>query len=84
MDKGETDTISGLTITGGDATDGGGIDNLGTLTVSKVTFTDNHTTDVAGGVGGGIDNLGTLTVTNSAFTGNSASGAAAASTTMMH
>jgi predicted outer membrane repeat protein len=75
VDKGETDTISGLTITGGDATDGGGIDNLGTLTVSKVTFTDNHTTNFAGGVGGGIDNLGTLTVTNSAFTGNSASGA---------
>jgi hypothetical protein len=75
VDKSETDTISGLTITGGDATDGGGIDNLGTLTVSKVTFTDNHTTNVAGGVGGGIDNLGTLTVTNSAFTGNSASGA---------
>ncbi len=69
VDKGETDTISGLKITGGGGgfTDGGAIDNLGTLTVSKDTFTDNTAF-----YGGGIDNNGTLTVSKDTFTDNHA------------
>ena len=47
---------------------GGGIYNIGTLTVMNSTFSGNS----AGG-GGGIFNAGTLTVTNSTFSGDSGS-----------
>ena len=47
---------------------GGGIYNVGTLTVANSTFSGNRST--VGG--GGIYNGGTLTVTNSTFSGNSA------------
>jgi predicted outer membrane repeat protein len=49
---------------------GGGIfnDTIGTLTVTKSTFSDNSTLDS----GGGIRNNGTLQVTDSSFSGNSA------------
>lgn len=61
-------TISGVTIANGKAgTNGGGIFNAGTLTVTNSTFSANR-----GAWGGGIYNLDTLTVTNSTFAGNSA------------
>ena len=63
-------TLSGLTITQGEASgDGGGIDNFGTLTVSQCSLSDNS----AVGRGGGIFNAGTLTVSQSSLSGNSAS-----------
>jgi hypothetical protein len=61
-------SISGLTITGGNAAEGGGINNAGTLTVNNSVLAGNTaTTD-----GGAISNSGTLTLVRSALTGNSA------------
>jgi hypothetical protein len=54
-------TISGLTIEKGDAPDGGGIYNGGTLTVRNVVLSDNH----AATGGGAIWNLHRLTVVTS-------------------
>ena len=73
-----TVAISGLTIADGTVTNsignspnsGGGIYNLGTLTVTDSAFSDNS----ASGFGGGIENVGTLTVTDSTFSANSAYG----------
>ena len=62
VEAGETVTISGLTIAGGNAGtgNGGGIDNFGALTVSDSVFSGNSATD-----GGGLANEsgGTATVT---------------------
>jgi hypothetical protein len=72
VEAGETMSISGLTIAGGNAGtgNGGGIDNFGTLTVSDSVFTGNSAFN-----GGGLANEGggTATVSGSTFTGNSAS-----------
>jgi len=65
--SGVTASLSGLTISGGSAQDGGGIENdSGTMTVTNSTFDSN-----SGGRGGGIFNMGTMTVTNSTFDNNS-------------
>ena len=63
-------SVSGMTISDGNASDGGGISNRegGTLTVADSTITDN-----VAQAGGGINNRGTLTVTGSTISGNSAS-----------
>jgi hypothetical protein len=72
---GTTAFITGLTFTGGHTIrdcgcfgvdDGGGIENLGTLTLERVTVRDN----VAEGAGGGIANRGTLTLVDSTVSGN--------------
>ncbi|MBI5634745.1 MAG: carboxypeptidase regulatory-like domain-containing protein [Nitrospirae bacterium] len=71
-----TVSISGVTITGGNAVGGwwdpasygGGISNYGTLTVTNSTISAN----AAATSGGGICNFGTATVTDSTFTGNTA------------
>jgi CSLREA domain-containing protein len=60
--------IDNLTIAHGNAPQGGGISNEGTLKITNTTFSANSTT-VAGG---GIFNTGPLTVVNCAFIGNSA------------
>lgn len=70
-------TISGLTITGGDTSFGGGVLNCGVLTVERSTITGNE-----GTYGGGICNAksedtvdgGTLTVKNSTISKNTATG----------
>src|SRR5208283_4608523 len=64
-------TVNDLTIENGSSFDGGGIENVGTLTVTNSTFSGNSAT---GGTGGGIFNDGTLTVTNSTFSTNTAAG----------
>ena len=63
-------SLSGMTITGGSARDGGGIYSRGdTLTITGATLSDN-----SAGYGGGIYSISsTLTVTNSTLSGNSAS-----------
>ena len=75
--------ISGLTITGGVALDGGGIDNLGTLSISNDVVSGNSagTTSYveSAGMGGGIDNSGTLSITDSTISNNTATAGAAQS-----
>jgi hypothetical protein len=74
--------LSGLTITGGDGkvlggefspydNEGGGILNLGTLTVSGCTVSGNYCNAGFDCYGGGIYNAGTLTVSSSTLSGNS-------------
>ena len=82
--------ISGLTISngatasgsaGGPGTDGGGISNAGTLTLSAVTITGNAAGSGGnggaspggnGGFGGGVFNNGTLAINNSTINANNA------------
>jgi predicted outer membrane repeat protein len=68
--KGATVVLSGITITGGSATNGGGVDNMGTLSLTNSTVSGNSAT----GAGGGIDNEtgANLTVLGSTFSGNTA------------
>jgi len=61
-----TMTLANSTVTD----NAGGIYNLGTLTVSASTDSDN--TDEINGDGAGIDNLGTLSVADSTISNNSA------------
>jgi hypothetical protein len=69
---GVVSTISGLTITGGDATSapmgGGGINNYGTLTVNDCVITGNQTTVT----GGGINNQNKLYVNRCTISNNQA------------
>jgi hypothetical protein len=73
-------TISGLTIAHGMATQGGGIDNAGTLSVADVVLADNQAVGSTGndGDGGAIFNeMGaTLAVTHARFLHNHAVGGA--------
>jgi predicted outer membrane repeat protein len=65
-----TASISGLSITGGNAGYdgyGGGLRNNGTLTLSNCTVSGNSATN-----GGGLYNRGTATLTNCTVSGNSA------------
>ena len=65
--SGITVNISGVTIrNGGTGGGGGGIFNVGTLTLTNSTVSGNN----AGENGGGIYNSGTLTLTNSTVSGN--------------
>jgi hypothetical protein len=53
---------------------GGGIYNLGTLTITNITVSGNSSDDTVaalGGLGGGIYNAGTLTVHDTTISGNS-------------
>ena len=55
---------------------GGGIYNVGTLTITKTTVSGNSTNDTVnalGGLGGGVYNSGTLTIIQSTVSGNSVS-----------
>lgn len=61
-------SISGLTITGGNAANGGGILNNGTLRLSNDTISGNSATSS----GGGIYNTGTLSLSNCTVLGNTA------------
>ena len=67
VDSGVTATLSGLTISKGDAINGGGIENAGTLTVSDCSIANNSAGSSgssaysASNNGGGIWNAGMLT-----------------------
>ncbi|MBL8821678.1 MAG: hypothetical protein JNJ77_03750 [Planctomycetia bacterium] len=74
-------SIEDLTIShGGAVAQGGGIFNAGTLTLSRVTLSDNQVTGVPGvgpvvdAFGGGIFNTGNLTVRDSRFVHNQSIG----------
>jgi hypothetical protein len=69
VNSGATVTISGLTIENGKALNGGGgggVSNLGILTVTNSAVTGNSALNF----GGGIENLGTLTLTSSTVSSN--------------
>jgi predicted outer membrane repeat protein len=65
-----TVAITGLTIVNGNSSNGGGIFNSGTLTVTSSTLARNFALAGDGGSGAGISNGGTLFVTNSSLDGN--------------
>jgi hypothetical protein len=68
-------TINNLTIANGyvSNSDGGGMYNSGTVTITNSTFSGNSAVRVTtGGGGGGIYNNGTMTINNSTFSGNQA------------
>ncbi len=73
VSSGVTATINDVTIrygykTGG--SNGGGIENQGTLTVNRATIANNYVKQSTSGYGGGISNVGTLTVNNSTVINN--------------
>jgi hypothetical protein len=74
IDAGVTASISGLTITGGDAASGGGLSNQGTATLTDCTLSGNSASGLIGLGGGLINDGGTaiLTLTNCTVSGNSA------------
>jgi len=68
VSAGASDSICGLTISGGKASYGGGVYNSGTLTISNDMLANNAGTYY----GGGVCNVGNLTVIGSTFVGNHA------------
>jgi hypothetical protein len=68
VDSGTTASISGLTITGGNANAGGGINTAGMLTIVNSVISGSKATLN----GGGISNSGTLSLIRSTVTGNTA------------
>jgi hypothetical protein len=72
IDPGVTVTLNTLIITNGAAPFGGGILNVGTLTLNGSTVTGNTAFGGGGVGGGGIFNHGTLTLNSSTVTGNTA------------
>jgi len=66
--SGITVTLDSLTLANGEADEGGGIHNSGTLTLIRCTLSGNF----ASSDGGGISTSGTLTIHQSTLTGNSA------------
>jgi predicted outer membrane repeat protein len=60
-------TLDRLRLHNGQASVGGAIENLGTLTISNSTFSNNVAN---GGLGGAIYNSGTLTISNTTFSDN--------------
>jgi hypothetical protein len=92
VSAGVTVTLAGMTITGGlangsaavRASAGGGILNLGSLTLTDDVVSNNQAVGdphasalgrVGGAVGGGLANLGTLIISGNTFNGNQALGA---------
>jgi hypothetical protein len=74
INTGKTVSISNLTIANGRANVGGGIYNLGNLTITNSTLRGNKAVEPFGD-GGAIDSdNGTLTIINSTISGNTANG----------
>src|ERR1043166_1082255 len=65
VDTGQTVTLSGLTLSGGQSRNGGGVNNGGTLTINDCAITGNNAH-----AGGGISNSTTLTIYNSTISNN--------------
>ena len=65
IDAGTQVVLNGLTISNGNAAQGGGINNAGMLTLMNTTISGNFANS-----GGGIYNTGALTLFNSRFSGN--------------
>ena len=71
VDKGVTASISGVTITAGNAGGygGGGLENYGTTTLTDCTISGNSALK-----GGGLANYGTATLTDCTISGNNVAG----------
>ena len=69
VEPGVTAALSGLTLTGGSALAGGGLENFGTITLTDCTISGNS----ASIFGGGLFNFGTVTLTDCTISGNSTS-----------
>ena len=71
VNVGVTAALSNLTITDGNSTFGGGVDNSGTATLTDCTISDNSAS-----FGGGVDNSpsSTMTLTDCTISGNSGGG----------
>ena len=67
--EGVTAAVADMTIEG--LRGGNAIDNEGTLTLTRVTLTDNTASNAQGGLLAVVANLGTLTITESSLTENS-------------
>ena len=68
VNSGGTVNVSGLTLTGGNTRDGGGMHITGgTVTVSESTISGNTASVYGGGI---VNDSGTLTVSDSTFSGN--------------
>ena len=70
LPNGVTAGISGLTIANGHSGDGGGVNNIGAVTLTNVTLSNNTATFY----GGGVENLGTATLINVTLSNNTATG----------
>ncbi len=70
VNAGVTATFSGLIISGGSATVGGGVYNQGTATFTDCTIAGNS----AAGNGGGLANIGVLNLVECTVSGNTAGG----------
>lgn len=70
VDAGTDSTISGIRLTGGDASDGGAIFTDGSITFNDVTFDANNSTSDGGAVF--VNTGGSATIWNSVFVDNTA------------
>jgi uncharacterized protein YjbI with pentapeptide repeats len=76
VDSGGSLVLQGVIVTGSSATSGGGIENLGSLTIAGSTIGPQNFATAADGEGGGIQDIGgSLSITNSTVIGNTAQGA---------
>ena len=75
-DRGVTASVANVTVTGGERTAGGGIENFGSLILTDSIVSDNRVWAGEGyqAFGGGVFNVGTLTVVNSTIRDNRANG----------
>ncbi|MCE9563551.1 MAG: IPT/TIG domain-containing protein, partial [Planctomycetes bacterium] len=75
VNAGVTASVSGLTFTKGSigSGDGGGVSNLGTLSLTNCTISGNSAAVTSTHGGGGLFNSGTVTLTNCTLNGNTAS-----------
>ena len=72
VNRGVTATLNGLTLTNGLASQGGAIQNLGSLTLNQCTLAGNQDNCGCGINGGAVLNRGSLFANNSTFSGNTA------------
>ena len=64
-------TLDNVAVTNNSAVLGGGIANIGVLTMTRCLVADNTIGAQAGGAGGGVYNDGSLTIADSTISGNS-------------
>jgi parallel beta-helix repeat protein len=74
VDPGVTASVSGMTITGGSAFNGGGLYDLGSLTLTNCTVSGNSASNRGGGLYSPSGASGTTTLTDCTVSGNSAAG----------